>query len=128
MPLRDFLCDRCDTITERYYEVVDKEIILPKCDAEGCDKREMRMMPLNAGKILGKTAVFPYTTTHLTGDGKPITVSSLSQLRRIERRFGVCSTAFSQNPSNPDSPADLPVGRPGGREFEPQNTDIFRNR
>lgn len=127
MPLRDWLCTSCDTVSERYYEVVDKEIITPICTCN--DKTSsMKMMPLNAGQILGKTAIFPYSTTHLTGDGKPITVSSLSQLRRIERQYGVCSTAFSQEPNNPDSPAELPVGRPGGREFEPQNTDIFRNR
>jgi hypothetical protein len=67
--------------------------------------------------VRGKSAIFPYTTTHITGDGKPVTVESLGHLRSLERRYGVCVTGFSNNDSNPDSPRDLPTHRPGGEEY-----------
>lgn len=116
MPLRDFECSACDTeAEERFYLVKGGEITLPTC--ETCQS-EMTMLPLSAGRIRGKTGVFPYTTTHLSGDGNPVTVESLGHLRQIERKYGVCVSGFSQEPGNPNSPRDLPLQRRGGRAYE----------
>ena len=46
-------------------------------------------------------SMFPFTTTNLGKDpSKPITVKSLSHLRRLERENGVQSVAFNMNESN----------------------------
>lgn len=110
MPLRDFTCPACQTMRERYYNSTDA---LPVCyDCGG----ELVMQSLSVS--YGKTGIFPYTTTHISGDGSPVTVESLGHLRSLEKRYGVMVHAFSQNPSNSDSPRDLPRHRPGGRESE----------
>jgi len=126
MPLRDFECGICEAVQERFYEVVAGVPSCPEC--EYCGSHHMVMRTLSAGHVRGKTAIFPYTTTHITGDGTPVTVGSLSQLRRLERQYGVNVSGFSQDPGNPDSPRDLPVGRPGGREYEPQESSLNRGR
>lgn len=115
MPLRDFKCLSCGKTQERYYKVVDGQEGVPPCFDEECGG-ELEKQPLSAA--ISKSAVFPYTTKHITGDGRPVTVESLGHLRTLERRYGVCVSGFSQNPGNPDSPRDLPRGRPGGREYE----------
>lgn len=120
MPLRDFECVSCkSTPTELFYTVKQGEITLPTCESCGAD---LTMLPLSSGHIYGKTGVFPYTTTHVSGDGRPVTVESLGHLRQLERKYGVCVSGFSQDPGNPDSPRDLPVGRPGGRAYEGPRT------
>ena len=116
MPLRDFECIPCQsTPEERLYTVKQGEITLPSCQTCGAD---LTMLHLSSGRIYGKSAVFPYTTTHVSGDGRPVTVESLGHLRQLERRYGVCFSGFSQDPGNPDSPRDLPVKRPGGRAYQ----------
>ena len=104
---------------ERFYEVRDEEELIPLCEKEGCGKPTLvKTANLASGHSGRKNGIFPYTTNHLTGDGKPCTVESLGHLRRLERTHGVNVSGFSQEPSNPDSPRDLPVGRPGGRDYD----------
>jgi hypothetical protein len=38
---------------------------------------------------------FPFTTTNLRGDGKPVEVKSLRHLRQLESRHGVQSGAWN---------------------------------
>lgn len=45
-------------------------------------------------------AMFPFTTRHLGGDGKPVEVRSLRHLRQLEARHGVHSVAFNQDSRN----------------------------
>ena len=115
MPLRDFKCLVCDHETEMYYSVQDgKEIVSP---CHKCGQAVKKTPNLRSGRY-EKNGIFPYTTSHITGDGRAVTVESLGHLRTLEKRFGVNVSGFSQNPGNPDSPRDLPEGRPGGREYE----------
>lgn len=117
MPLRDFKCTECDNAEERYYRE-GEEILCSACNAG------MEKAPLSF-RIQGKTGVFPYTTTNLTGDGKPVTIESMSHLRSLENKYGVCVSGFSQNESNGmDSMGQLPVHRPGGRKYEAEQESM----
>lgn len=109
MPLRDFKCTKCDLFQERFFHSGSP---IPFCSCGG----DLEMQPLT-NTILGKTGVFPFTSTHLDGHGTPITVENIGHLRSLEKKYGVSVHAFSQNPGNPDSPRDLPRQRPGGREY-----------
>lgn len=110
MPLRDFKCLECDVVEERYYVSSTES----KQECEKCGAT-MEKAPLTAS--ISKSAVFPFTTTHVDGLGTPITVESIGHLRSLEKTYGACFTAFSQNHPD-DSPRDLPVARPGGRDYE----------
>jgi hypothetical protein len=112
MPLRDFNCKACEIRgEEHYYQVRDGVESPVKCKCGGImEKGEL-------STSYAKTAIFPYTTTHISGDGKPVTVESIGHLRSLEKRYGVSVSGFSQNPNNPDSPRDLPEQRPGGEEY-----------
>ena len=118
MPMRDFKCLVCEAPQERYYSVVDGVDHWPTCNADNCEGELDMTENLASGHAARKNGIFPYTTTHITGDGKPVTVESLGHLRRLEKNYGVNVSGFSQNPGNPDSPRDLPEGRPGGRAYE----------
>jgi putative FmdB family regulatory protein len=111
MPLYDYQCSQCGEEQERFSHGSGS---VPSCAS--CGGQLMRL-PLRPSAVGRKTAVFPFTTPHLDGKGTPIVVESLGHLRSLERRYGVCVTAFSNNPGNPDSPRDLPRQRPGGRDF-----------
>lgn len=111
MPLRDFRCMGCGQEAERFYHASQGADAL-RCS---CCGEPLTMLDLSAG-VRGKTGIFPFVSTHF--DGTPKTVESLSHLRSLERRYGVCATGFSQDPSNPDSPKDLPEHREGGRAYE----------
>lgn len=64
------------------------------------------------GAVASKTAAFPFEARHVTPDGKPIMIESLSHLRQVERAYGVAFTAFNNNPSNwTDNLRDLPKYR-----------------
>lgn len=63
-----------------------------------------------------RSAAFPFTTTHVDGKGRPITVESLGHLRSLEKQYGVVFSAFSQNPSNLDPIKDPPRYRGWGTE------------
>ena len=99
MPLRDFVCKTCQGRQERFYWASEGP---PTCACGG----ELEVLPLSDGGVYRKTGVFPYVCTHLDGKGTPIEVESLSQLRRLERQYGVSVHAFSQD--SVDSPKDLP--------------------
>lgn len=96
------------------------EVQIPLCDFEKpidcptCGMPATRvLLPTGAAK----SAIFPYTTTHLDGKGTPITVESLPHLRSLERIHGVKATAFSDHKSNWEDPLpqsrDLPQSRKG---------------
>lgn len=113
MPLYDYRCEDCGTEDERYVAV------RALADEQYCRKcgYVATRQPYGNG-VSRKTAVFPFTSTHIDGTGKPIVVESLGHLRRLESTYGVMATAFSQEPNNQDTPRDLPEFREGGRAFE----------
>lgn len=112
MPLRDFSCAACTVQAERFYHAT----VGPESVACAVCGNPMTMADLSAGRITGKTGVFPFVMDF--GDGTKRTVESLSHLRTYEKRFGVMATTFSNHESNPDSPKDIPEYRPGGRAYE----------
>ena len=107
MPLRDFKCKSCEMTQERYYTTAT----LPVCTCGGT----LEVLPLSTSTHR-KTGIFPFTSPHIDGTGKPITVESIGHLRQIERQYGVVLSAFSQEPSNSDPIKDPPRHRIGGRE------------
>ncbi len=111
MPLRDFRCGTCGQVQERFYHATAEAALL--CDR--CQSPALEKLDLSAGSAR-KTAIFPYQVDF--GDGTKRTVDSLGHLRQLEKTFGVVSTAFSQEPSNPESPSELPRYRPNGRTYE----------
>ncbi len=42
-----------------------------------------------------KLSTFPFTSRHITGDGRRVEVQSLRHLRRLETEFGVQSAAYN---------------------------------
>jgi predicted nucleic acid-binding Zn ribbon protein len=112
MPLRDCKCTACNHEEERLVPMTGPP---PAC--QQCGAPTEKTANLRSG-LYQKTGIFPYETTHITGDGKPVMVESLGHLRSLERKYGVCVTGFSNHDTNLDTPRDLPVGRPGGREYE----------
>lgn len=110
MPLRDFDCDNCGLLEERFYHQGQAgELACRRCG------RPVEACELSVGASR-KTSVFPFTSTCIDGTGQPIVVTSLGHLRQLERQHGVLATAFSQDSG--DSPKDLPEFREGGRAFE----------
>jgi hypothetical protein len=99
MPLRDFQCQSCHLVQERFYGPA----VTPQCRDCGGD---LDMMPLSS--TLPKTSVFPFITPHIDPDGKPMIINDIGHLRRVEKQYGVVLTAFSHNPNNPDAIRDLP--------------------
>lgn len=112
MPLRDVRCLACDRVEERFFHAREGIESL-RCRA--CQS-SVEQLPLST--TYGKMQTFPFTTTHLTGDSTPVTITDIGALRRLEKQYGVVVHAYSQEPGNPDSPRDLPVQRPGGRPYE----------
>lgn len=106
MPLRDFCCLACGEVQERFFHAGS----VPACACGGV----LEMQPLSAGTNR-KTPVFPFD---VQVDGRTVRVDDIGGLRAMERQYGVMATAFSQDPSNPDSPTELPESRPGGHAYE----------
>lgn len=96
MPTYSRQCPACQHEFDDFctVSVRDREVRCEKCDTP----TERVWRPGGARK----TGIFPYVTTHLTGDGKPIEIESLAHLRRLERQYGVKATAFSDHRSNWD--------------------------
>ena len=125
MPIRDFVCTVCMAEQERIYEVRDGEKLIPNCN--NCRSKSTLEMTANLRTTrLAKTAVFPFTSTHIDQKGTPIVVESMGDVRRLERKYGVCMTGFSNNDNNLDTPKDLPMGRPGGREYQGDSVPWMR--
>lgn len=99
MPLRDYQCNDCHESQERFYSPA----VTPRCRTCG---GELTMLPLSAR--IPKTGTFPFSTTHIDPDGKPMIIESLGHLRHIEKEYGVVLSAFSQEPHNLDPIRDLP--------------------
>ena len=72
--------------------------------AEMCRGRSINHGPLTATK----TSVFPFDTFHIAADGRPMTITDIGHLRRVERAYGVVLSAFSNEPSNPSNIKDPP--------------------
>lgn len=78
---------------------------LPNCEKCGV---QFHLAPSRLNTL--NTTVFPFTTTHV--DGKPMTIESLHQLRKVENDYGVVFSAFSKNNINDlDGMKDLPKYR-----------------
>jgi hypothetical protein len=107
MPLRDFTCQSCSKVQERFFW---NTAGVPNCACGG----ELDLLPLSVG-IPGKSDIFPYTTTHLDGKGTPITVESLGHARALEKKYGVVIHGFSNNKATEFH--DLPKQRVGGRGY-----------
>lgn len=121
MPLRDFICDSCGLRQERYFQqttthvtATNREIVAneqaaptyPPC--ESCDGT-LSVLPLSQPSRRFVGAVFPFTTTHVDPDGKPMTIESMGHLRAVEREYGVVLSAFSKASNNDLTPIkDLP--------------------
>lgn len=58
--------------------------------------------------MAGKSAVFPFTTSHITADGHPVTVTDIVHLRKLEKDYGVVLPAFAKNEHDLDPIKDPP--------------------
>jgi len=113
MPLHDYECG-CGVVEERY---VHSTQLGETQTCAACGASMTRLLYTDGWSR--KTGVFPFTSTHIDGTGKPIVVESLGHLRSLEATYGVLATAFSQDPSNSlETPKELPQFREGGRKFE----------
>lgn len=64
-----------------------------------------------------KTAIFPFTLNHV--DGKPMTITDMGHLRRVEKQYGVAFSAFNKdNVRDLDPLKDVPRYRENGRDYE----------
>jgi ribosomal protein S27E len=113
MPLHDFSCPTCQRIEEHFHHA-DEAFTCSGCGGA------TQILPYGRASTQ-KSAVFPFTLTHLDGHGTPITIHDIGELRHAEQRYGVVFSAFSNNPSNPDAIPDPPRHRPGGRDYEPSS-------
>lgn len=95
-----------------------------KCDTCGAEI-EIGMYPFCKGTpeshgqttMAYKTALFPFIVNHVTG--KPMEISDMGHLRRVERDYGVTFSAFSKsNVKDLDPIKDLPKYRENMREYE----------
>lgn len=121
MPLRDFECTVCAKQQERYFQqtnaymaatnrevVADEQTdpVYPPCDACG---GTLTVLPLSQPSRRYVGSVFPFVTTHVDPDGKPMTIENMGHLRQVEREYGVVLSAFSQRSINDITPIkDLP--------------------
>lgn len=95
-------CTPCGYLTKRLIDLDEAAPACPTC-GESCTVTI-------AG--LRRSNIFPYTTTHLDGTGREVTISSIIDLRNKEREIGFVAPAFSQNHSNWDYPlTQAPVRR-----------------
>lgn len=74
-----------------------------------CPRCARPIEPKIGGHI--RTATFPFTSTHIDGQGTPIEVNSLYHMRQIENKYGVVLSHDSE-----ESPKDLPTFR-GGADY-----------
>jgi len=82
MPLYQLECAKCGNSVERYLALRGDPN--PKCEMPDCGGETERVW---AGRQRGATSIFPYVTTHLTG--QPIEIKSASHLRSLEKQHGV---------------------------------------
>lgn len=100
-------CPECDDIQ---LNVVCSMMNLPNCPKCGVQY----VLAPSTMSYLG-TNVFPFTVPHV--NGKPMTIESLSHLRKVEKDYGVVFSAFSKdNINDMDGIKSLPKFR--GDEME----------
>lgn len=68
--------------------------------------------------------VFPFTTTNI--DGKPMTIESITQLRKVEKDFGVVFSAFNRDNWQDCAPTDSNLPRFRGNDEDVRHD--YRNR
>lgn len=91
-----------------YYQDEDQhknDFHCPKCRKE---------TDLNFGPRVAAQPAFPFTSTHISGDGNPVTVESYRHLQQIEKQYGVNIVRTGEESHK----GDLPKFRPGGRDVE----------
>lgn len=81
MPTYDFKCEN-GHLEEHYIPLRGGEN--PPCDA--CGGKTERLISVH-GHV--PASAFPYTTTHIHPQGKPIEVKSALHLRSLEKQYGV---------------------------------------
>lgn len=74
-------CDMCKGTTFKYKVRAGKNVC-PSCQGGGLRR---------------VVSTFPFTTTHMSPDGQPITVNSITHLRKLESQYGVQSFSYNQN-------------------------------
>lgn len=109
MPTYIRKCFACECEWEIVHVIADRNKPL-KCPQ--CGKRTKENVPRSNG--IKKTALYPFTSTHIDGLGTPITVNDFQHHKKIESQYGIALMHTSE-----DSPREsLPKHRVGGREFE----------
>jgi hypothetical protein len=130
MPLRDFVCDSCGKAQERLYAQTRAHVSLlrdqtladeqtaptyPPCDSCG---GSLTVQPLAQDPRRFVGAVFPFTTTHIDRDGRPMVIENMGHLRSVEKKYGVVLSAFSNRSTNDLTPIkDLPRYRGQDPDF-----------
>jgi len=85
MPTYCFICDSCQPPkTQEVFEHIAKKPEAPACE---CGQVMDRDWGSEHSGYSHKT-VFPYVTTHLTGDGKPVEVRDAGHLRDLCKKYG----------------------------------------
>lgn len=120
MPLRDFKCNDCGLEQERFYqpsklrikadnfrETLHEETdpAYPPCEV--C-RGSLTVLPLSQPSRRYVGSVFPFTTPHISPDGKPMVIESMGHLRAVEKQYGVVLPAFSKNNINDTDPVKDP--------------------
>lgn len=124
MPLRDFSCASCGLQQERFYHV--NQAPPPCAHCEG----QLQVLERSNEGDRRKSAVFPFVTTHIDGKGRPIEVTDMGHLRRLEREYGVVLSEFSNNNSvdHVGDKHELPVYRGHLSERERKSGEtVFNN-
>ena len=131
MPLRDFTCSACGKEQERFFHptalhgsianglasavIEQTDPTYPPCDSCG---GSLSVQPLAQDPRRYVGSVFPFTTTHIDAQGKPMVIESMGHLRSVEKKYGVVLSAFSKSSNTDLTPIqDLPRYRGQDPDF-----------
>lgn len=81
MPFYSWACEKCEK-GQTIFATMDKCKDAPECCGQMCE----RDYPAEHRGYVHKT-VFPYVTTHLSGDGKPVEVRDAGHLRDLCKKY-----------------------------------------
>jgi len=92
---------QCTGCNEHFANVECSMYAIPVCPTCGAERA---LAPAGAFR---KSLIFPFTVPHV--DGKPMEITDLGHLRRVERDYGVVFSAFNKaNINDLDPIQDLP--------------------
>lgn len=95
---------RCNPCNSTEYDVTCSMFEIPPCEACGGERF------LAPSASMRKSGVFPFTTENV--DGSPITINDITQLRSVEKKFGVVFTAFNRDNSSDPEPLGFKQAMP----------------